>query len=99
MREELGAVSHLPTYQAGLAALHYNTGNWDEALVATDTGITIGDEVGTPDRQAERARICWRRPTSTAPHQAPRDGPATVESIISLLAWLVCGPYLVRSAG
>jgi DNA-binding CsgD family transcriptional regulator len=45
--EELGAVWHLPMYQAGLAALHCHMGKWDEALVEAETALTIGEEVGT----------------------------------------------------
>jgi hypothetical protein len=47
VREELGTVWDLPLYQAGLAELHCQMGKWDEALVEADTGITIGEEVGT----------------------------------------------------
>jgi ATP/maltotriose-dependent transcriptional regulator MalT len=45
--EELGAVWHLPMYQAGLAALHSHMGRWDEALVEAETALTIGEELGT----------------------------------------------------
>src|SRR5215218_4302770 len=45
--EELGAVWHLPLYQAGLAELHCHVGRWDEALVEAETALTIGEEVGT----------------------------------------------------
>jgi DNA-binding CsgD family transcriptional regulator len=47
VREELGTVWELSMYQAGLAELHCQMGKWDAALVEADTGITIGEEVGT----------------------------------------------------
>lgn len=47
VREELGTVWDLPLYQAGLAELHCQTGKWDDALVEADTGLAIGEEVGT----------------------------------------------------
>jgi ATP/maltotriose-dependent transcriptional regulator MalT len=47
VREQLGAVWHLPMYQAGLAALRSHMGKWDEALVEAETAMTIGEEVGT----------------------------------------------------
>jgi DNA-binding CsgD family transcriptional regulator len=45
--EQLGAVWHLPLYQAGLAALHCHMGKWDAALADAETALRVGEEVGT----------------------------------------------------
>jgi DNA-binding CsgD family transcriptional regulator len=47
LREDLGTVWDLPLYQAGLADLHAQTGRWDDALAAAETGVTTADEAGT----------------------------------------------------
>lgn len=50
VREELGTAWDLPLYQAGLAELHCETGEWDDALVEADTGLAIAEEIGTRPR-------------------------------------------------
>ncbi len=47
LREELGTIWDLPVYQAGLADLHCQMGNWDDALAEAETGVVVADEVGT----------------------------------------------------
>jgi DNA-binding CsgD family transcriptional regulator len=47
LREELGTIWDLPVYQAGLADLHCQMGNWDDALAHAETGVAVADEVGT----------------------------------------------------
>lgn len=49
-REELGTVWDLPLYLSGLAELHCETGRWDDALVAADTGLEVAEETGTRTR-------------------------------------------------
>jgi tetratricopeptide (TPR) repeat protein len=75
--EELGAVSHLPMYQGGLAALHCHMGKRDEALVEADTALTIGEEVG--------ARIGMVACTAVAALiRAQRDDLVAAERLLSL---------------
>ena len=75
--EELGAVWHLPMYQAALAALHCHMGKWDEALVEAETALTIGEEVGT--------RVGILACTAVAALiRAQRDDLAAAESLLAL---------------
>jgi DNA-binding CsgD family transcriptional regulator len=44
--EELGNVSQLPVYHYESATLHYDAGDWDDAVAQAHAGLALADDVG-----------------------------------------------------